>query len=324
MKVLRSVGFGLLTGALVSTGAAAQKWDMPTAYATANYHSANAMRFAAAVTEATDGKLEIVVHPGGSLLRGDEIMRAVRTGRVAIGERLISALSPQDPIFELDTLPYLATSFEDALKLYQASRPRLEEVLAEQGVKLLYTVPWPPQGLYSRKPVARMSDMGGVKLRVYNTSTTRLAELMGAAATRVEGAALGEAIATGAADAIVSAASTGYDRQLWRHVNYWYDIQAWLPKNMVVVNLEAFNQLDDYSKGALIGAARMAEKAGWRRAEILSEWYSGQLRANGMQVLDPSPDLDAGFRKIGEAMLGEWLERAGPAGKAVIDAYKRM
>ena len=250
--------------------------------------------------------------------------RAVRTGQVPIGERLISALGNEDPLFEVDALPFLATSFEDAWKLYQATKPAIEEVLAKKGLKLLYAVPWPPQGLYNKNPVAKAEDMRGVKFRAYNAATARLAELMGAVPTKIEAAELSQAFATGVAESMISSGSTGYDRKIWEHVKYWYDVQAWLPKNMVIVNLDVWNGLDERTQGILLGAAAMAEKAGWAKAEELSAWYAEQLAANGMTVEGPSPQLAEDFRKIGETMTNEWLERTGETGASVVESFRGM
>ena len=318
---------GLTAIALIGASGVAlagEKWDMPLAYAATNYHSENAAKFAAAVTEASGGELEIVTHPSGSLFKGGEIFRAVRTGQAPIGERLISALGNEDPLFEVDALPFLATSFEEAMKLYKASKPALEKTLAEKGLKLLYAVPWPPQGLYNKTPVNSTADMKGVKFRAYNAATSRLAELMGAVPTKIEAAELSQAFATGVADSMISSGSTGYDRKIWEHVKYWYNIQAWLPKNMVVANLEAWGGLDGKLQQIVLDAAADAEKTGWAKAEELSGWYAEQLAANGMEVGPAGDQLRADFMKIGETMSQEWLERAGDAGKAVIDAYKAM
>ncbi len=308
----------------LATAQAGEKWDMPLAYAATNYHSENATAFAKAVTEASGGELEIVTHPSGSLFKGGEIFRAVRTGQAPIGERLISALGNEDPIFEIDALPFLATSFGDAKKLHEASKPTLEQVLEEKGVKLLYAVPWPPQGLYNKNPVKSAADMKGVKFRAYNAATSRLAELMGAVPTKIEAAELVQAFATGVADSMISSGSTGYDRKIWEHVKYWYDVQAWLPKNMVVVNLDAWNDLDEKTQGIVSKAAADAEAAGWAKAQELADWYKEQLAANGMTIEGPSDQLRADFIKIGDQMTQEWLERAGDDGKSVIEAYKQM
>ncbi len=307
-----------------SFSAFAEKWDMPLAYAASNYHSQNAARFAAAVTAATGGELEIVTHASGSLFKGGEIFRAVRTGQAPIGERLISALGNEDPLFEIDALPFLATSFEESRKLYQASRPAMEALLEEKGLKLLYAVPWPPQGLYNKEAVNQASDMKGVKFRAYNQATSRLAQLMGAVPTKIEAAELSQAFATGVAESMISSGSTGYDRKIWEHVQYWYDVQAWLPKNMVIVNAKAWEGLDPNTQSIVLGAAAMAEEAGWAKAQELSDWYKVQLRANGMTVEGPSDTLKSDFVKIGETMTSEWLERAGKRGKAVLDAYQKM
>ncbi len=304
--------------------AAAEKWDMPLAYAASNFHSENAVEFAEAVTEATGGEIEIVTHASGSLFKGDEIFRAVRTGQAPIGERLISALGNEHPIFEIDALPFLATSYEDARKLYQASKPAMSDILKEKGVKLLYAVPWPPQGLYSKNEVTSAADMEGVKFRAYNQATSRLAELMGAVPTKIEAAELSQAFATGVADSMISSGATGYDRKIWEHVDYWYDVQAWLPKNMVIVNLDTWNDLDDDTRQIILDAAADAEQAGWDRSMELAEWYKEQLAENGMTVEGPGDELRADFEEIGETMTEEWLERAGDAGREVIDAYRDM
>ena len=318
--IASAVALGLTAGAAV----AAEKWDMPLAYAASNYHSENAAKFAEEVTKASGGELEIVTHPGGSLFGGGEIYRAVRTGQAPIGERLISALGNENPLFEVDALPFLATSFDDSWKLYQASKPQLEKTLDEAGLVLLYTVPWPPQGRYNKTSVASAEDMKGTKFRAYNAATSRLAELMGAVPTKIEAAELSQAFATGVADSMISSGSTGYDRKIWEHVKYWYDVQAWLPKNMVVVNKAAWEGLDANLQKIVLDAAANAEKTGWDKARELSGWYKDQLAANGMVVEAPSDKLKADFEKIGATMTEEWLENAGADGKAVIDAYKKM
>ncbi len=322
MKGILSTAAALALMTALAPAQAAEKWDMPLAYSATNYHSENAALFAKAVTEATGGELEIVTHPSGSLYKGGEIYRAVRTGQAPIGERLMSALGNEHPIFEIDALPFLASSFEAAHDLYLASRPAVEKILDEQGLVFLYAVPWPPQGLYHESPVNSVSDMEGAKFRAYNAATARLAELMGAVPTKIEAAEISQAFATGVATSMISSGSTGYDRKIWEHVGYWYDVNGWLPKNMVIANKDAWDSLDDETRAVIRGAAAMAEQAGWAKAEELSTWYAEQLAANGMTVEGPSDQLKADFEKIGEIMTKEWLERAGDTGQSVVDAYR--
>jgi TRAP-type C4-dicarboxylate transport system substrate-binding protein len=323
-KTLATIAFAASITLSATFAGAAERWDMPLAYAASNYHSENATQFAQDVTEATGGELEIVTHPGGSLFGGGDIFRAVRTGQAPIGERLISALGNEDAIFEIDALPFLATSFADARKLYDASKDTMNTILEGKGLRLLYAVPWPPQGLYANKPINAAADMNGVKFRAYNAATSRLAELMGAVPTKVEAADLTQAFATGIAESMISSGSTGYDRKIWEHVKYWYDTQAWLPKNMVIVNLDAWNGLDEATQNAVLEAAAAAEERGWAKAQELADWYKDQLAENGMTVEPPSDQLAADFRAMGEEMMNEWLERTGDQGRTVIDAYKAM
>lgn len=328
MKTLRKTALAAATtlalGSFAAAPALAETWDMPMAYAASNFHSETAIAFAEAVTERTGGEIEVVAHPGGSLYGGGEIFRAVRTGQAPIGERLMSALGNEDPLFEIDALPFLATSYEDARHLYEASKPATVELMDGMGLVFLYAVPWPPQGLYSKTPVESAADMEGQKFRAYNAATSRLAELMGAVPTQIEAAEISQAFATGVATSMISSGATGYDRKIWEHVKYWYDVQAWLPKNMVFVNKEAWEALDEETRAIFREEAAKAEEAGWKKSQELAEWYKEQLAAEGMAVEPPSEALAADFREIGETMTQEWLERAGETGKQVVEDYRGM
>lgn len=314
----------LALSGMSATAALAETWDMPMAYAASNFHSETATAFAEAVTERTGGEIEVVAHAGGSLYGGGEIFRAVRSGQAPIGERLMSALGNEDPLFEIDALPFLATSYEDAEKLYKASKPAVTELMDGMGLVFLYAVPWPPQGLYNKTPVESAADMEGEKFRAYNAATSRLAELMGAVPTQIEAAEISQAFATGVATSMISSGATGYDRKIWEHVKYWYDVQAWLPKNMVFVDKEAWEGLDEETRAIFREEAAKAEEAGWAKSQELAEWYKEQLSAEGMTVMPPSDQLAADFREIGETMTEEWLERAGDTGAKVVEDYRGM
>lgn len=307
-----------------SAGAMAEKWDMPMAYSGSNFHSATGAEFAKCVTTGTGGDIEIVTHPSGSLFKGNDIKRAVQTGQAPIGERLLSAHQNENAVFAFDSIPFLATSFGDADKLWQAAKPTLEKVLAEQNLVLLYSVPWPPQGLYFKKEVNSTSDMKGVKFRSYNNATARLAELTGMLPVQIEAAEISQAFATGVADSMISSGATGYDRKVWESLTHFYEVDGWLPRNSVMVNGDVWNGLDDAKKSVLRGCAELAQYAGTWRAVEYTQFTLNGLKAGGMTVGPASDTLQSELKVIGETMTTEWLESAGAAGKAVIDAYKAM
>jgi len=314
-----------LSGAVAGgTAAGAETWDMPMAYPDSNFHSQNANAFAECVAAGTDGALEIVTHPGGSLFKGNEIKRAVQTGQAPIGERLLSAHQNEEAVFGFDSVPFLATSYEASDALWAAARPTVEQTLDAQNLVLLYSVPWPPQGIYTKKPLESAGDLQGVKFRSYNAATARMAELMGAVPVQIEEAELSQALATGVADSFISSGSTGYDRKVWEHVSHWYDVAAWLPRNTVFVNKDAWGALDDASRQAVEACAAEAAAAGTAESARLNDWYKEQLTANGMTVQPPGDTLRADLEKIGATMTDEWLEATGEAGKAIADAYKSM
>ena len=300
----------------------AQKWDMPMAYADSNYHSQNGKLFAEAVGVCTGGALEITVHAGGSLFGGGDIKRAVQTGQAPIGERLLSAHANENALFGIDSVPFLATSFEDSDKLWNVSKGKLAEIMEEQNLVLLYSVPWPPQGLYFKKPVEGTADTQGVKFRSYNAATARLAELMGMLPVQVEAAELTQALSTGVAEAFVSSGSTGYDRKVWEQLTHFYDTQAWLPRNYVFANKDAFDGVDASIQNCLKSSGMLAQAAGTARAHQLADWYVSQLAANGMTVGAPGEQLKADLDTIGATMAAEWAQAAGADGAALVEAFK--
>ena len=325
LRTLKRLTAGLAAaGLLAAAPAHAQKWDMPMAYADSNYHTRNGKAFAEAVGIATGGTLEIVVHGGGSLFKGNEIKRAVQTGQAPIGERLLSAHQNENAMFGFDSVPFLATSFEASEKLWQAARPTIEKILADQHLVLLYAVPWTPQGMYFKKEINSVADMQGIKFRAYNAATARLAELAGMLPVQIEAAELTQALATGVAEAFVSSSATGYDRKVWEHLTHFYEVNAWLPRNYVFVNRDAWEELDESTRNVVRGLARLAERAGTAEARQLADWYTAQLAANGMQVQPAGEALRGGLEGIGATMTEEWLSVAGGEGKAIVDAFSGM
>ena len=323
MKLQYGTVLGAVAVLAISAGAAqAETWDMPMAYADGNFHTQNGKAFAECVGTGTGGALEIVVHASGSLFKGNEIKRAVQTGQAPIGERILSAHQNEDAVFGVDSVPFLATSYEASDKLWVATRPVLAEVLDAQNLVLLYAVPWPPQGIYSKKELNSAKDMEGVKFRSYNSATARMAELMGALPVQVEAAELSQALATGVAESFISSGSTGYDRKVWEHLTHWYEVNAWLPRNHVFANKQAWESLDDATRNVVSACANLAERSGSLDSQRLNDWYKTQLQANGMTVQPAGDEFRADLETIGITMTNEWFEAAGDNGQKIVDAYK--
>jgi len=318
----------IVSGAAVATAmaapVAAETWDMPMAYSASNFHSANGAEFAACVTTGTGGDIEIVTHPGGSLFPGAQIKRAIQTGQVPIGERLLSGHQNENALFGFDSVPFLATSFDDAEDLWKAAKGPMTELLASQGLTLLYAVPWPPQGLYFKDEVTSVAQMEGIKFRSYNNATSRLAELTGMLPVTIEAAEISQAFATGVADSMVSSGSTGYDRKVWESLNYFYEVDAWLPRNYVMVNSDVWAATSEANQNVIRGCASLAEYSGtWRSKEYTGFTLQG-LRDGGMTVGPASDQMVGELKVIGETMTSEWLEASGDEGAAIVDAFKGM
>ncbi len=322
MRKIVSLAAALTLG-VAGTAAAQTKWDLPAGYPAGNFHSQNLVKFANDIKDATAGKLQITVHPGASLFKVPEIKRAVQTGQAQIGELLMVVLDNEDAIFGADNVPFLATSFDESRKLANAQKPMIEKRLAAQGMRLLYWVPWPPQGFYSPKALATADDLKGLKFRSYGASAGLLGQLAGMQVTTIQAAEAAQAFATGRVNSMISSGSTGFDIKIWEHIKFFYDVQAWLPKNMIFVNEAAWKKLDAATQKAVVTAAGVAEARGWAESARLATFYFDEFRKNGMTVsAPPPPALKAGFQKFGEELTKDWLKRAGADGEALVKAYR--
>ncbi|MFT2099156.1 TRAP transporter substrate-binding protein [Marinomonas sp. 2405UD66-6] len=300
----------LLIGGLVSTASFAAKWHMPTPYGDGNLPTQIAYDFAQEIKDKTNGELDITVHSGASLVKHTEIPRSVKTGQVQMGEVFLGILGNENPVYKHDNIPFLATTYEDAKKLWEAAKPAVKRRLDRDGMVLLYTVAWPAQGLYSKEPVNKLSDLAGSKMRAYSPSTSRLADLMGTTPTTIQNPDIPQAFSTGIIQAMVTSPSTGVTSQAWDYVNYYTDIKAWVPKNIVVANKKAFRRLDKETQQIIMDAAEHAEAEGWAKVVARADKDTQILIDNGMTVSEPSPELLKELQAIGKTMTQEWKEEA--------------
>ena len=305
------------------TAAHAESWRMATAYPETNFHTVNIQEFVNEIKDATDGKLDITVHANGSLIRPGELKNAVRSRQVETGEFIISGLANENPIFAVDSVPFLAVSYEDSEKLYEITKPYLEDLLGRQNMQLLYSVAWPPQGMYTDREINTIDDLKGLRMRAYSPQTERLAQLSGAVPTQIEAADLAQAFSTGRVNAMITSASTGVNSSAWDFLSHYYDVAAFLPKNVVVVNKRSFDALDDETKKVVLDAAAKAEKRGWERSREERVKQTKLLEDNGIKVSSGSDELRAALLEVGQKMAAEWSKEAGKEGETIINAFQQ-
>jgi TRAP-type C4-dicarboxylate transport system substrate-binding protein len=312
-----------IAAALFTTSAFAEKWNLPVRSNERNYFTRNILQFADEVKKGTGGKVEIVVHPEDSLVKQPEVKRAVQSGQVQIGEFLMSMHSNESALFGVDSVPFLATSNAEGAKLLRIMRPLLEDRLKKQGMRLLFAVPWPYNSFYSGKEIKSTSDFKGVKFRAFNPVTGRLAELMGAIPVTVQQSEVPQAFSTGVIQAMITSPATGVDTQAWDFVKNFYDVRAMAPWNLMVVNERVFSQLDKNSQDAILAASKTAEERGWKLQAEETGKLIDTLKSKGMQVRQPSPELMAELKKIGDQLIAEWSKAAGEDGPKILDQYRK-
>lgn len=313
-----------LVAALACGAAQAQtQWDMPTPYSDGEFHTRNVVLFVEDVAKRTNGALQIKVHSTGSLIKHPDILRAVSTGQVNVAEFLLGQFGNEDPVFAADNLPFVAAGYDSAWKFYQAQKPLLVKQLGGRGLTLLYSVPWPGQGIYTKEPLKSVDDLKGTKFRTYSPLTARLAELLGASPTVIQVPEIPQMFATGAVQAMITSSATGTSTKAWEFVKNYYRTSAFHPKNVVVVNTRAFKRLPKAQQDALRGAAQDAEPRGWAMSKQREKDGDETLAKNGMTLHEPSAAMKAAFAKVGAQMAREWEAKAGADGQAILKAYRK-
>jgi TRAP-type C4-dicarboxylate transport system substrate-binding protein len=317
--------FASVASALTLSAATAQaqtKWDMPTPYVDGEFHTQNIRQLVDEIKKATNGQLEIVVHSGQSLIKHPDILRAVSSGQVNIAEFLLGQFSNEDPMFEIDNIPFVAVGYDAAWKFYTAHKPYLEKRLQGRGLRLLYSVAWPGQGIYTKTPLKSVDDLKGTKFRTYSAATARLAELLGASPTVIQATDIPQAFATNTVQVMITSSATGVSFKAWEYTKHYYNTAAMHPRNVVVVNERAWQRLPEATRKSVLELAAAAEKRGWEQSKQREGAGNKTLTDNGIAFVEPDAGMKAAFVKIGDTMLNEWLKKAGGDGEALIKAYR--
>jgi len=311
----------LLVLAATSVTHAQTRWQLATGYREDSFHTQNLALFASDVEQATTGALQIDLRPNNTMFKLADIRQAVQDGKTQAGETIMTSMVGEIPIAGADSIPFVVHSYADARRLWHVQRPLIEKHFAARGLKPLYVVPWPPQGLFSSKPVRSKTDFSGARMRTYNQSTVRIAEMLGASPVDVPMAEVNQAFASRKVDTMITSAVTGVENQVWEQIGYFYEINAWFPKNIVFVNTKAFEALTPSDRDALTLAAARAEARGWAMSESLANESARELQRRGMTVGRVPKAFEDDFKRLGERFSREWVKSVGSEANLIFIPY---
>ena len=308
MTALCAAGMGCASGLHAQTPV---QWKLATGYRAESFHTRNLVQFAQEVEAASSGALRIEVFANNTLAKLADIPAAVQGGKAQAGETIMTSLVADMPIAGADAVPFVVRSYADARRMWTLQRPLIEAHFAHKGLKALYAVPWPPQGLFSIATVKSAADFKGTRMRTYNPATVRIAEMLGATAVDVPMVEVNKALAAGQLDSMITSALTGVENQVWGQIRQYYGIDAWFPKNIVFVNQRAFDALPPASRQAVAKAAAEAETRGWAMSEAIAQESVGELQRKGIKVERPTAELNAELKRLGERFSREWVRSVG-------------
>ncbi len=306
---------------LPTTATSQVSWSLATGYPDSSFHVKNLRDFASDVAARTNGQVQITVHSNGSLIKAPDVRNAVAGGSVAAGEVFGPSLGRIHPIFTLDAVPFLATNYASARSLWNVARPLAEKKALEQGVVLLYSVPWPPQGLFSQKEIRSSADFKGLKMRENAPPMKRLAELLGSDPVNVETPDLAAAIAADKVQLVFTSAAQGVDTRMWEKLPWFYAINAWMPRNVVMVNKKALDQLTAGQRDAVIRAAAAAEEKGWLLSEQNADETLKALKDKGARIGAMDGGTKAKLDRAGAELGSDAMKRADAELLGILSAY---
>lgn len=306
MTALCAAGMGCALNLQAQT-----QWKLATGYRAESFHTRNLTQFALEVERATAGALHIEVHANNTLFKLGDIPQAVQDGKAQAGETIMTSLVRDMPIAGADAIPFVVRSYPDARRMWDLQRPLIEGHFARKGLKALYAVPWPPQGLFSIAPVRASADFKGTRMRTYNPATVRIAEMLGATPVDVPMVDVNKALVGNQLDSMITSALTGVENQVWGQIRYYYGINAWFPKNIVFVNLQAFEALPPAVRKAVVQAAGEAESRGWAMSQAVADESVGELQRKGIKVERAAAEVDAELKRLGERFSREWVRSVG-------------
>jgi TRAP-type C4-dicarboxylate transport system substrate-binding protein len=307
--------------ALAGTAAAQTQWIMASGYPENNFLTQNLRKWVEDVEKGTSGKLKITLHTNDSLIKLDSIKSAVQRGQVQGGEIRLGVYGNEDPMFILDGVPFVASTYEEAWKLMELQDPYFKGLFDKAGMVITGYQVWPSQGFYTKTPVNSVEDFKGKKIRIYSTATQRMATLLGFNATILPFAEIPQAFSTGLIEALFTSAQTGVDIQAWDNTKYFTDVGAILSKNALIFNKRAFAALPAAEQKVVTDAAAAYTKRSWEMSKMAGDEKAAVLKKNGMTVTGGPPAVLAAMKKVGVQMADEWKATASPAAIAVLTAY---
>ena len=310
--------------ALLSTTAFAKtmKLDLNAIYGPTSFHTQGATIFAKKVEKYTNGSVLVTVHPGGSLgFKGQELLKVVKDGQVAMSDILMGVVSGSEHVFGISSLPRLARTFDEAKKLYKATKPLYEKAAMKWNQKFLYAAPWPPSGLVTKKEINTKADLKGLKTRTYDKNGAEFLRALGASPLALPWGEVYSSLRTGMIDSVLTSAESTKNGKFWEVLSYFKDINYAFPLNMVVINLDYWKALSKDQQAAMLKAAAETEAEQWANSEKRTVEALKIIQEKGIKVSKESPefgkDLDAAALKIQKA----FLSKAKKSEKKVLEQF---
>jgi len=325
---MKRIYAAMMAGAVLSLASVALpaqefKWDLPNEYQASSPSGQSDKAFKAAIERLSGGRIAVTLHPSGALgYKSKDHFDAVADGAVPLANTYTGVFSGMNPIFTLSNMPFLAPGFDATWELVQVIKPRVSEVFENEGQVLLWTAPWTPTGLWSKKPIANKAAIQNLKMRVYDPTGVTTFQAIGASPIQLSWGDVIPQLTTGGINAVLTSAEGGSNAKFWEHLSYFNDLSFSLGMNMAHMNKGVYDSLPPDLKEAVMKAAGEAEKAAWDFARKRTAELNTVLADNGVTVVTPEKAFLQQLGKAAEPVLATWKEKMGPDSDVILNELR--
>ena len=243
-------------------------------------------------------------------------------GAVPIASTPISSLEKIEPIFDLQSLPFITTTVNETEAMFIVAKPYYEKAFNKHNQTLLYGAPWTPQGIWEQTKIRAPEDLKGLKIRTYNAQGAEVLKAAGASPIQLSWADVIPALSNGTITGVLTSDEGGVNSKFWElGCKYFNSIGFAMGINAVAMNLDVYNSLPEDMKIALRVAADRAEQKAWSRARSRVSANKETLKSVGAEYVEDVPASVIDHIKTAAAPLKEaWIKNMGPDTAAKIMA----
>lgn len=293
--------------------------------------------YAKEIEEATNGRVKITIYPAESLFKLKDTVSAIETGITDIGEIQVATSPGVFNLAEVMFLPFLYTNSSPKLPTYEINTRVINDLLETMPemqqefarFKVLYIGGQETYYIASiKKPIQKLEDLKGLKIRVVGRYATKVIEKLGATAVSIPVSDLYDAAAKGVIDGALVISDFIDSFSVHQVLPYWTKVPLWNSVIVKLMNKETWESLPTDIQEQIMsvsGYDKGLEQAEVRFGMEAQKTWEELMEKDGKHITYfnlPEDEVLRWKELAGEPIWDEWvkeMEDKGLAGKKILD-----